>query len=131
MQGIRSRSYIALVKGYGICLYCDCAGVPLSPSLQYSVVNDSTLQISWDEPFTLNDFPIMAYNVTVDDLINQEEVVTHELSSATRSFTITQTDPSSCTNLLFSVVAVNDVGPSTPNRISAVLPSCESHAAFK
>ena len=100
------------------------AGVPLSPSLQYSVVNDSTLQIRWDEPFTMDGFPIMAYNVTVADSISQE-VDYYELSSATHSFTVTRTDPSLCTNLLFSVVAVNDVGPSTPDRVRGALPSCE------
>ncbi len=92
------------------------AGAPLPPHLMF---NGSASQVYWDEPFTVERFPIIGYIVTVITHQENEEVETVNLLSAeTLSFTITlQLDPSSCANLTISVVARNDVGNSTPGII--------------
>ncbi len=102
-----------------------CAGSPLSPSLQYSVVNESTLQVIWDEPFTMEEFPITGYNVTVFSFINQsnEVVASRELRPDTFSVTLTQIDSYLCTNLTLSVSAFNSIGESSPGIVYGAFPS--------
>ena len=99
------------------------AGEPLHPEPQYSVINDSTVQVIWEQPFTMEEFSITGYNVTVVDFINQESLL--QLSPDTLSFILTHTDSSICTNLTFFIVAVNIIGGSPPGVVNGTSPSCE------
>lgn len=86
------------------------------------------MQVIWGQPFTMEDFPITGYNVTVVDFIDQnsQDVESSlQLSPDTLSFTLTHTDPSMCTNLTFFVVAVNDIGGSSPGVVNGAFPSCK------
>ena len=86
-----------------------------------------TVQVEWEAPFTYQDFPITNYTVTVE-MSNQtsSQLENFILSPDTLSYNLTQTAPSAfCTNLTFSVVASNNVGPSLPGVVQGSFPSSE------
>ena len=96
--------------------------VPLSPSPHFMMINESTIRVNWERPFTWDDFPITHYTVEVlnqtGDMLNSSVISPPELY-----YSITQMSPPSCTNLTFLVQAVNSVGPSPPGTTHGAFPS--------
>lgn len=90
-------------------------------------MDEFTLRVSWEPPFSAADFPIMNYSVRVIAAINSsaEEVFTRQLPPDTLSVTILHSDAISCTNLTFSVTAVNGVGTSLPGITYGAFPDSE------
>ena len=85
------------------------------------VINESTIQVDWERPFTWDDLPITNYTVEVfnqtDDMLSTSIISPQELS-----YSITRTTPPSCTNLTFLVRAINSVGPSLPGITHGAFP---------
>ena len=99
--------------------------MPLSPSPVLSAVNETTLQVQWEAPFTWEDFPITNYTVEVFNQTNRlDEVV---FNPNVFSYDITRMAPFFCgTNLTFYVLAINSVGISLPGIAQGAFPVRES-----
>ncbi len=102
-------------------------GAPLPPGLVSSVVNVSTISVDWDTPFTFPEFPIVNYTVQVTNQTSGELLDSAVLAAEdVLSYNITRTGPPpSCSNLVFSVVASNDIGPSMPATLLESFLVCE------
>ena len=74
-----------------------------------------TVQVLWEEPFTVEGFPITSY--TVDIFNETSELFTSMELSPDVMFLDVDLNLASCTNLTFSVTASNSVGMSTPGII--------------
>ena len=86
-------------------------------------MNVSTILVEWEEPFTLQDFPIINYMMEVFSQTSDELITSSVLDPDTLSFTHTQTGSSG--SLTFSVVAHNSVGASVPGTVEGAFPTCE------
>ena len=102
------------------CLMINFVEAPLTPEVTFSVVNESTLQVSWDEPFTCEAFPITGYTVTITNFTNLLEL--RNLSVDTLSYYITESDIDFCNNLTFKVTATSDAGVSAPGVAHGAFP---------
>ena len=90
------------------------AGPPLPPSLQYSVIDETSLLVFWEEPYTAHDFPITGYFLHVDANQMGETVLADVvLSPDIQNYTVTQVDATLCSNLTFHISAQNSVGNSS------------------
>ena len=96
-------------------------GAPLSPSLRFSVFDELTVGVEWDEPFTWDDFPVTRYTVEVVDGTSGEMIENSTLSPTNRFFNVTP--QACCSDLTFSVRAWNSVGASTPGTTTGAFPS--------
>lgn len=100
--------------------------VPLPPSPEFVVVNESAVQVEWEAPFTWQGFPISNYTVQVINHTSEELVAMGVLTPDTQSYILKQTvSPSFCTNLTFFVLANNSVGASMSGRVQGAFPSRE------
>ena len=101
------------------------AGAPSTPAVQYSALDEHTLQVFWEEPFAHEDFPIIDYFVRVTNATDQE-FLSRMLHPDTRTVNVAHEDPIPCINLTFSVVARNSVGRSQPGIIYGAFPFSKS-----
>ena len=105
----------------------NCTGAPLPPSLQYEVIDENTLEVLWEEPFTTEGFPITSYYLRVVDgnQTNETALTDIALSADTFSFNVTRMvlNSSSCTNLTFQLWAENSVANSSIGVTYGTFPS--------
>ena len=88
-----------------------CTGAPSTPSLQYLVINDETLEVSWDEPHTPVNHSVTSYYIMVTDTYQLPiQLLYEQLDPDIRSINVTQEDPNSCSNLTMQVWAENSLG---------------------
>ena len=100
------------------------ADVPLPPNPEFSMLDELTVQVVWEEPFTWHSFPITNYSVDVINETSAELIDSTVLSPDMLSYTIAQRGPlDSCTPLLFKVNATNDVGTSFSGCVNGSLPT--------
>lgn len=104
-------------------MFLMCTGPPLSPHPQLHVINATKLQVSWNEPFTWDPFPIIDYTVTlyntseVDREIHTNTVVTER----SQLMTIDQ-EMTTCSLLRIEVSARNQIGTSKRANVSGGFP---------
>ena len=113
-------------------IYNHSIGVPLPPNPQFSIVNESSVQIRWEAPFTWQDYPIVNYTVEVTSQAIAELLTSVVLGPDSLSYTLTQMKYSnSCTNLTFSLHATSEVGTSLPGITYGAFPAgIEPHAEW-
>ena len=88
-----------------------CAGLlkPVS-DLNVTLINSTTVLISWSPPFTLEGVPILGYNVTITNTTSGEnETMSVEGDTTMLYYSIDHPDPDN--NFTVTVVPINGAGP--------------------
>lgn len=98
-------------------------GPPLSPHPQLHVINTTKLEVSWDEPFTWDPFPIIDYNITVYNTSEVERQF-HTSRVVTENSTLMTIDQemTTCSLLRIEISARNKLGISKKGIISGGFP---------
>lgn len=84
-------------------------GPPLSPHPQLHVINTTKLEVSWDEPFTWDPFPIIDYNITV---YKSSEIHTSTVVTENSTLMTIDQEMTTCSLLRIEVSARNQIGTS-------------------
>ena len=100
------------------------------PRLQFSVMEADTVLVEWTEPFTWAQYPITSYSLTIKNATETEDsaslakvpLFSVELSPSTHFYAITSSMVPACTNLTFSLKAINMIGTSLAGIIYIALP---------
>ena len=96
-------------------------GPPLAPSLQLNVLSTTQLQISWSEPFTWEEFPILDYTITVYNTSDQR--ITSSTVIDQTMFYITQDiEMMVCSELQIDVSARSQVGRGSVESVTGGFP---------
>ena len=80
-------------------------------SLTVTLINSTTVLISWSPPFTLEGVPILGYNVTIINTTSGENE-TKLVEDTTLLYSIDHPDPEN--NFTVIVVPINEVGAGQP-----------------
>ena len=107
-------------------MHNNCLDVPLRPSPQFSTVNESTIQVQWQAPFTWHDYPIINYTVEITNETSAELLASAVLGPDSLLYSLTQMTPSSCTNLTIVLYANNSLGRSPSGIVQGAFPYRES-----
>ena len=100
-----------------IWVYCFChTGVPSIPHPRVTIVNKTTLQISWARPFTMGHFTVHNYSLTVvnttsDSVIESRNILARNATVYTELFS-TPNAAQTCSQLQISLTAANVIGES-------------------
>ena len=96
---------------------------PLPPAPQLELVSFSKLNLTWDEPFTWQQYPIQEYTITMSNSSSQTKQ-TSTRTSQQRSLVVSLGTEVAriCSELTFDITATNGVGESTPGRVSGGFP---------
>ena len=91
------------------------------------VLNPTLLQLSWEPPFSWEEYPLQHYNVMVEDTTNNEVLKDEMVELSTGGSTVTyeldrDTQAESCVELVFTVTASNVLGQSSPAVITGGFP---------
>ena len=89
-------------------------GPPLSPMPVLQKVNDTTVRVSWEEPFTWKEFPILTYTVLGINCSSDAVIVNTTTTAKQITFTQSEGITRSCSVLQFEVKAATAVGESIP-----------------
>ena len=93
----------------------------------FSVLDNLTVQVEWDAPFTWEDFPITNYTLLVVIAYHNTSVQqTVIFNPSVFSYNLTRTQEPVCSNLTFSVSASNSVGSSSASMTQGSYPSGKS-----
>ena len=89
-----------------------------------SVLNATTLQVSWDPPFTFPGHEILHYDITVENKTTGEAIIDSQriLVAEERALYVNGEMAQKCNELAFTVTATNDLGESDPTTVSGWLP---------
>lgn len=113
-------------------------GAPLAPNVTITIVNATTLLVSWDKPFTWEQFDIHNYTIRVrnttngnttektissDDLISNYRVVTYAMDS---NGAVAQ----GCHELQITVTANNGIGESREGFVKGGFPIGKFEVSF-
>ena len=95
--------------------------------LAVSVLNPTTLQASWDPPFTFPGHEILHYDITVENKTTGETIIDRwrVLGAEERVVSVSSPDGEiarKCNEITFTVTATNDLGESDPTSVSGWLP---------
>ena len=80
-------------------------------NLTVTLINSTTVLISWSPPFTLEGVPILGYNVTITNTTSGENE-TMLVEDTTLLYSIDHPDPKN--NFTVTVVPINEVGAGEP-----------------
>ena len=80
-------------------------------NLNVTLINSTTVLISWSPPFTLEGVPILGYNVTITNTTSGENE-TMLVEDTTLLYSIDHPDPEN--NFTVTVVPINKVGAGQP-----------------
>ena len=104
-----------------ICVQIKNSGVLKSVSnLNATIINSTTVLISWSPPFTLEGIPILGYNVTITNTTSSEKNETLQVEGDTTMlyYSIDHSDPDCDSNFTVTVVSVNILGAGEPATIT-------------
>ena len=88
------------------------------------MLDESTLLVFWEEPYTADQFPIVRYFLEVEG--NQTLLEDRALSADTHSFNYTKSPLTECAGLTFQVRAQNSQGNSSGGVVQGAFPNGES-----
>ena len=93
-------------------------GVPQAPApILTAPEGGGDITIRWKEPFSSKGFPVLSYNLTVQNLTSGYTVVAVVLPGGTLSYSISASDaPVLCYSLSVSITARNMLGVSDEGR---------------
>ena len=78
--------------------------------LNYTYINGSSVNLTWTEPYSLDDVPITGYSI--NDGFN------NTITTNKTNIILSATDPDPCVSTNISVTAINGAGIGEPNNIS-------------
>lgn len=105
-----------------------CTGPPLVPYPRLHVLSATELLVSWDEPFTWEEYPIIDYNITVYNICDiNSEVYTNMVVTECSKFVALNQEMTTCSLLRFEVSARNKLGSSGKGIISGGFPGKSLH----
>ena len=82
-------------------------------NLNVTLINSTTVLISWSPPFTLEGVPILGYTVTITSTTSGEnETMSVEGDTTMLYYSIDHPDPDN--NFTVTVVPINGAGPGEP-----------------
>lgn len=85
-------------------------------------MDGNVVYVSWDPPYTGSMYHVTDYNITV--ALANGTSTSHLLSNSTLSYNYTVNDPlTECTDITFSLYALNLVGTSSPGYVTKTLPA--------
>ena len=96
---------------------CFChTGVPSIPHPRVTIVNKTTLQISWERPFTMGHFTVHNYslgvvNTSSDSVVMSRNILPRNATFYTELFS-TPHAAQTCSQLQISLTAANVIGKS-------------------
>ena len=93
-----------------------CEGPPLLPALQVQTVTATQFRVSWDQPFSWTQFPVLDYTVAV---YNGSRLLTQDTTTDRNYSFWLDTEVNVCTLLTFEVSARNEVGVSNSGTTQA------------
>ena len=85
-------------------------------NLTVTLINSTTVLISWSPPFTLEGVPILGYNVTITNTTSGENE-TMLVEDTTLLYSIDHPDPEN--NFTVTVVPINEVGAGQPATLNS------------
>ena len=112
--------------------FLTCAGPPLSPHpFMGFESNGSILTVTWEEPFSMDGFPVTSYNLSVYNHTSGSSY-SHLMYPPQLEYNISNPLVSStnCHTLTFSVTAINSVGSSEEDNVSGGFPIRQYNAAI-
>ena len=86
-------------------------------NLNATIINSTTVLISWSPPFTLEGVPILGYNVTITTSSGKNETMSVEGDANMLYYSI-EDHPDSDSNFTVTVVSVNVLGAGEPATIT-------------
>ena len=92
-------------------VYINYADSQKVSNLTVTLINSTTVLISWSPPFTLEGVPILGYNVTITNTTSGENE-TMLVENTTLLYSIDHPDPKN--NFTVTVVPINQVGAGQP-----------------
>ena len=114
---------VLLVLGCIATIFLWIEGGPAPPNVSLRVVNATTLQLSWDPPFTWPEYKLLNYTVRMENRrsnITAEPVV---LPPSDLTYTLTASSPvQHCADLRFNITASNALGDSAPAVVTGGFP---------
>ena len=93
------------------CLNCHAGLLEPVSNLTVTLINSTTVLISWSAPFTLEGVSILGYNVTITNTTSGENK-TMLVEDTTLLYSIDRPDPEN--NFTITVVPINEVGAGQP-----------------
>ena len=112
--------------------------------LAVSVLNATTLQASWDTPFTFAGHEILHYDITVENKTTGDTIIDRWRVLAAEERVVSVSSPDGkiarkCDEITFTVTATNDLGESDPTSVSGWLPigiccacnNCSGNSCFE
>lgn len=109
-----------------LCISPSDKGPPLPPHPRLSVISPTQLEVSWDEPFTWDQFPVLNYTITVYSDSETAGGSPHTLYTGTKLSKLIKRDwweSISCPLLRFGVSASNEIGVSQDGNVSGGFPA--------
>ena len=101
------------------------------------MTSTTELEVSWDEPFTWDQFPVLNYTITVynDSGPSGRAPHTYTVTEPSKLFTL-EAEMTSCPVLSFRVSATNEIGESRNGNVSGGFPVGEillgtAHSVFR
>ena len=99
---------------YAVCFRH--TGVPSIPSPRVTIVNKTTLQISWEKSFTMGHFTVQNYSLSVvnsssHSVIMSQNITARNVTAYTELFSIPHAGQA-CSELEINLTAANVIGES-------------------
>ena len=115
---------------------CFChTGVPSIPHPSVTILNKTTLQISWERPFTMRHFTVHNYSLSVvntssDSVVMSRNILTRNVTVYTELFSTPHT-AQTCSQLQISLAAANVIGESGVGTTTGGFPVSKSTLEHK
>ena len=98
---------------YSVCVH---TGPPLAPSFEVTILNRTSLQVSWNEPFTWPGFEIQSYSLLIRYTSSGNESKIQDIDATRRSYILMRDSAAEeCKDIEFFLTATSDVGESSPH----------------
>ncbi len=99
-----------------------CTGAPLPPATSADVVNATTIELTWTEPFTHQGYGVDHYTVTIENTVTGN-ITRADVNDTRFMYTRVGGIAQECVKFEFTVTAINVVGESSAVAISAGFPT--------
>ncbi len=99
-----------------------CTGAPLPPATSADVVNATTIELTWTEPFTHQGYGVDHYTVTIENTVTGN-ITRVDVNETRFMYARVGGIAQECVKFEFTVTASNAVGESSAVAISAGFPT--------
>ncbi len=114
-------------------MYSNSTDVLSAPVAALAVANATALKMTWMEPYSHPDFPVLTYTLTVHNTMEATSSVSIQYNATVDSREYLLTTESAhigCQNVTFEVIANNSIGPSEAGVVTGGFPISECSLLF-